>query len=520
MFLLPCISCNRSPDRAELAKNQFFVEILERENRRSIGEDGFFEKNLSNPYPEVRRWSAIALGRIGDPEALPLLCNAVRSGDAALRAASAFSIGVIEHRALCEGSLDRSHPGAASELSKLLDDPSITVRMRAVEALGKIGSPGEAAEITRRLEAFEERLTPAESAYVQFSITALARLHHRPAAPVLQKCAAMKDPDIQWRALEALTRLRAKTAGALFVENLNNPDPIVCSHAARGLGIMEDPSLAERLFPLLLPRREPELIPVPPVVRIRALQALGELNNPSAVLHILRALKADPIDDAHPAQMQFAIQAARTMARLRSNHSESVLLAAPLLSGRAADRAAAAPGKLLKRDKETSLRPERILTEIFRRTLAANRKNSTIAVLETNRGDLEIELFREDAPVTAAYFALMASGGTYNGMEFGPGMPPERIETKSGREASAARLIQNEVNMRPFERGSVGMPLAAGHSDISRFFIALEPQPYLDGIHACFGRIISGMQVADKIVPGDRIERVTIKETVHFHDYH
>jgi peptidyl-prolyl cis-trans isomerase B (cyclophilin B) len=526
LSLLQFISCARSGARAELAKNQFFVEILERENSHRIGEDGFFEKNLlSNPDPEIRHWSAIALGRIGHPAALPLLYKAVHTGDAAVRAASAFAIGEIKDRTL-DKRRRPPDPGAVEELRHLLDDTSIAVRMRAVEALGKIGSHKEAVEIARRLEFFAPSITPAERAYMEFSITALARLNDPAAVPVLGKYAGMDNPEIQWRALDALTRLRAKTAGALFIENLENPDPLVRSYAARGLGIMEDPRLASHLLRLLPPRREPESVPVPPAVRIRALEALGELKNPSVIPSIQAAAKADPIDEAHPGQVQFAIQAFRTLESLGSSEAASVLLSL-LESGlyhheRSIRPAGTGPttGAGITDIEQNIARPDRTLTEIFRRTLAANRKNSTIAILETNRGILEIELFRQDAPVTAAYFALMASGGFYDGMEFGPGIPLEQIETKGRRsEISPAHLIENEVHMRPFERGSLGMALEAGYSDISRFFITLEPRPYLDGMHTCFGRVISGMQVADRIVPGDRIKRVAIKETIHFHNY-
>jgi cyclophilin family peptidyl-prolyl cis-trans isomerase len=161
------------------------------------------------------------------------------------------------------------------------------------------------------------------------------------------------------------------------------------------------------------------------------------------------------------------------------------------------------------------------LTDAFWRALAASLKNSTIARLETNRGILEIELFREDAPVTVANFILMAAGGAYDGMELDQAVPLCRIEGQSPRTcAGLRRAIPGEISMRPFERGSVGMALAGRSSEADRFFITLAPQPYLDGIYTCFGRVISGMQVADRIVPGDRIRRVVIQETIGVLDHY
>jgi len=86
--------------------------------------------------------------------------------------------------------------------------------------------------------------------------------------------------------------------------------------------------------------------------------------------------------------------------------------------------------------------------------------------------------------------------------------------------ARAGRPLRSEVNMRPFERGSVGMALSGGDSRADSFFIALAPQPYLDGINTCFGRVISGLQVAERMALGDRIKQIRIKETISFHDYY
>ena len=81
-------------------------------------------------------------------------------------------------------------------------------------------------------------------------------------------------------------------------------------------------------------------------------------------------------------------------------------------------------------------------------------------------------------------------------------------------QAPPGRNIGSEINMHPFERGSLGMVLKAQDSQANNFFIALNPQPGLDGRETCFGRVISGIQAADKIVPGDYIKKVHIKESI------
>jgi cyclophilin family peptidyl-prolyl cis-trans isomerase len=73
--------------------------------------------------------------------------------------------------------------------------------------------------------------------------------------------------------------------------------------------------------------------------------------------------------------------------------------------------------------------------------------------------------------------------------------------------------------MLPFARGSVGMALAGKDTGGSQFFITLSPQPHLDGGYTCFGRVISGMQVVDHVVPGEVIRRVRIENDITMLDY-
>jgi HEAT repeat protein len=349
LLLLPLISCGRLGARRELDRNQAFVEILKHEDRRSFGEDGFFENNLiANPDSQVRQWSAIALARIADARSLPVLYNALRSGDAEVRAASAFAIGEIENRDLLEEQYRDFSPEASKKLRRLLDDSSLAVQMRAIEALGKIGSYVEAADIAQRLERFPYNGQPAERAYVGYAITALARLNDPIALTALERCLKMKDPEIQWRVLDALVRLRIKSARPLFEENLENPDVLVSAYAARGLGMIADPILALRLLPLLPPRhaQSTKLNSLP--VRISALQALGALKNASAVPAIKAALEAEPIDDAHADQLNFAMEAATALGAIGAVEGEAAVL--PLLQSRRliANNAVIALAKILK----------------------------------------------------------------------------------------------------------------------------------------------------------------------------
>ncbi len=72
--------------------------------------------------------------------------------------------------------------------------------------------------------------------------------------------------------------------------------------------------------------------------------------------------------------------------------------------------------------------------------------------------------------------------------------------------------IRCEINMRPYVRGSVGMARSGKDTGGSQFFICHSPQPHLDGGYTVFGQVIDGIDVVDKIVRGDLIEKVIIEE--------
>src|SRR5262249_40353940 len=286
----------------ELERNRLFAEIARREDRRSLGNDAFFPETLnSSPHPEVREWCAVALGRIGDPRALPWLYEASHSRPVAVRAASLFAIGEIEDRDTLKAEGRSPDPAAARRVAARLDDPAVAVRMRSVEALGKLGGVDDAVEIARRLRR-ADCSAAEERPYCALAIAALMRLKHSESVPLLEKIALGSPPDLQWRALNALHRMRALSAKPTFVRLLRSPDADVRAYAARGVGICEDRNPAPLLVPLLAAGS-------PLTVRVQAVAALGSLKNPSTVAAIRQALETTAGTPADPDTVNFAIAA-------------------------------------------------------------------------------------------------------------------------------------------------------------------------------------------------------------------
>ena len=141
-----------------------------------------------------------------------------------------------------------------------------------------------------------------------------------------------------------------------------------------------------------------------------------------------------------------------------------------------------------------------------------------IAVIETKFGKIEMELFADKAPGHVKNFKDLAKKGFYDGTIFHRVIPGFMIQggdpnTKSDDRAThgmggPGHSIQAEFNDTPHKRGILSMarskdPNSAG----SQFFIVVKKSSFLDGKYTAFGKVLSGMAVADQIVNAPRDKR-------------
>ena len=143
------------------------------------------------------------------------------------------------------------------------------------------------------------------------------------------------------------------------------------------------------------------------------------------------------------------------------------------------------------------------------------------AVLNTNLGRIELELYPAEAPKTVENFTKLAADGFYDGLTFHRVIPDFMIQggcplgTGSG---GPGYEFEDEFNEHKLDRGALAMANAGPNTNGSQFFIVTaEAAPWLDGKHTVFGSVTSGQIVADRIslVPRDArdrpVEAVTIQ---------
>lgn len=152
----------------------------------------------------------------------------------------------------------------------------------------------------------------------------------------------------------------------------------------------------------------------------------------------------------------------------------------------------------------------------------------TKATIEAKFGNMELRFFPDVAPNHVNNFIELAKKGFYDGTTFHRVIPKFMIQggdpnsrqpdkSKHGQ-GGPGYTIKAEFNNKPHKRGTLSMARAANPDSAgSQFFIFVADSPFLDGQYTVFGEVVSGMEVADKIVnqPRDKmdnpIERVEMK---------
>ena len=139
--------------------------------------------------------------------------------------------------------------------------------------------------------------------------------------------------------------------------------------------------------------------------------------------------------------------------------------------------------------------------------------NRTVA-FDTTRGTFQVELFEDRAPKTTANFLSLVKKGFYDGIKFHRVIDRFMIQggcPKGTGTGGPGYTIPDEFHpeLKHGGEGVLSMANAGPNTGGSQFFVTLVPTPWLDGKHAVFGKVISGIEVVREIgsTPTDRGDR-------------
>lgn len=141
------------------------------------------------------------------------------------------------------------------------------------------------------------------------------------------------------------------------------------------------------------------------------------------------------------------------------------------------------------------------------------------AEIHTAKGVMKVDLFDTDAPNTVANFVKLSESGFYNGLTFHRVIPDFVIQggcpTGNGT-GGPGYTIPCELNggNQFHDRGVLSMAHAGRNTGGSQFFVCHSRRntAHLDRNHTCFGKVTDGLDVIDKIVAGDKIDKILITE--------
>ena len=140
-------------------------------------------------------------------------------------------------------------------------------------------------------------------------------------------------------------------------------------------------------------------------------------------------------------------------------------------------------------------------------------------LMETDKGQLKIELFDNDAPNTVKNFIKLVNEGFYNGLSFhrvingfmAQGGCPNTRDGANGMPGTGGPgySIDCEINSNKHVEGSLSMAHAGKNTGGSQFFLVHAPQPHLDGVHTVFGKT-QDMDILLSINNGTKITKVKV----------
>ena len=148
------------------------------------------------------------------------------------------------------------------------------------------------------------------------------------------------------------------------------------------------------------------------------------------------------------------------------------------------------------------------------------------ATISTSKGDMIVELYENETPVTVENFVKLIKSEFYDGLSFHRVIPDFVIQggcpnSRDGAEGMPGTggpgySIKCEVNAEKqyHDRGVLSMAHAGRDTGGSQFFIchSRTNTAHLDGNHTCFGKVIEGLEVIDQIEQGDKINSIKINE--------
>jgi len=477
----------------------------------------------SEPDDLVRKAALYSLTRLGVSEAEPVFVEYLADADPFARSLAVHGLGEVpsteaEHY-LSIALNDANHGVVAQAIRELAKKNSKEAYRQLVR---KLGREKDEKLIIELLDALQQQknnrgvdialtLLAAEpsSNIVAAVVKYVASIQKDRAVNLIDSLVAEGDPYVKVACAKAFGLVGNKNVVPRLAVLFNDEDPMVCASAFVNLIKIDSSNLD---FYVKRALADPDYVLV-----IHALEQIKE-RKLSRYLPVMNTIMSRGTEVDVDVRRSLVDAAQAFLSKTEKDTVALEILYDGLLDPAYVVRREAATlfYDLLGEDKFAALPPPE--TRISEREIAKaieKLQTNPTAIIITSKGEIEIELYFDIAPLTVMNFLKLAKEGFYNGLTFHRVVPNFVVQGGDPRGdgwGGPSYYIRSEYSDKPYARGTIGMAASGRDTGGSQFFITLSPQPHLEGRYTVFGQVVVGMDVVDQIVVGDLIETILVHE--------
>jgi len=338
------------------------------------------------------------------------------------------------------------------------------------------------------------------------ALKTLASVTPKAARPRVLEALASPDPMVREAAVGALALTGSSEDLEKLVGYVNGSDPRLSASAVEALSLMPEdrlPGQARTALRTVIAQGDTAVVTL--VAQVAERFRWKDFGGPlGASYRLLRS--ADQIE---------AKVAVLNALGAVGDHSLLDVLETGIQDGErlVASAAVAALKSITGRDESARIPPNSRVTAKTPGWGEAQAAAGATVTFKTTRGEIQLKMSTQ-APLTAYRFVTLARKGFYDGKTFHrvvPGFVVQGGDPRGDGYGGPGFLIRDEPSPAAHERGTVGIATAGPDTGGCQFFINLGPNLHLDGRYTLFARVVSGVDVADRLEVGDKILSTRIR---------
>jgi cyclophilin family peptidyl-prolyl cis-trans isomerase/HEAT repeat protein len=394
--------------------------------------------------------------------------------------------------------------GDCSRLVPYLADPEPTVVLRAIDLLPSACGKDDAViePLVKRVELLATPLDARTWHAPAHALEALARINAGAGRPYLARGASHRIWQVRARAAAASEAFKDGDTAARLARDA---EPNVRTAAIEALVRLQHPARFDAALEAL--RLDDHQLIRTAALALRGAPDAGRADVVNQLVNTLRRLTDAGADTSRDPRVAILDRLGELLPLERT---ADLGLYREDFDPRVREAASSALAKLIKAE----VAPPRAIRYRYPYQPDLRTVPSVATITMDGGAVIELELLRQEAPVSVARFAELARAGYYDGLTFHRVVPNFVIQGGSpgaNEYAGVARYMRDEVGLQHHTRGAVGISTRGPDTGDAQIFVDLVDIPRLDHQYTVFARVVAGLDVVDRLLEGARIRSITVK---------